>query len=75
MARSVEPLRNLGIPAEVVVTRGDARFLIPFYGRKWSSDLILVRAHVRKDLTHWMLGTRRRCPTVARRKRVPSNKR
>src|ERR1043165_8067000 len=45
------------LPAEVVVARGDARFLIPFYARKWSSDLIFVRAHVRKDLTHWMLGS------------------
>jgi nucleotide-binding universal stress UspA family protein len=56
-ALSVERLRNIGIPAEVVVARGDARFLIPFYARKWSSDLIFVRAHVRKDLTHWMLGS------------------
>ena len=56
-AVSVERLRNVGIPAEVVVARGDARFLIPFYARKWSSDLIFVRAHVRKDLTHWMLGS------------------
>ena len=56
-ALSVERLRNVGIPAEVVVARGDARFLIPFYARKWSSDLIFVRAHVRKDLTHWMLGS------------------
>src|SRR5689334_10806850 len=56
-ARSVERLRNVGIPAEVVVARGDARFLIPFHARKWSSDLIFVRAHVRKDLTHWMLGS------------------
>jgi nucleotide-binding universal stress UspA family protein len=56
-ARSFERLRNVGIPAEVVMARGDARFLIPFYARKWSSDLIFVRAHVRKDLTHWMLGS------------------
>ena len=56
-ALSVERLRSVGIPAEVVVARGDARFLIPFYARKWSSDLIFVRAHVRKDLTHWMLGS------------------
>src|ERR1051325_3017363 len=56
-ARSVERLREIGIPAEVVVTRGDARFLIPFYARKWSSDLIFVRAHVRKDYAHWMLGS------------------
>jgi nucleotide-binding universal stress UspA family protein len=50
-------LEEIGIPAEVVVARGDARHLIPFYARKWSSDLIFIRAHVRKDLTHWMLGS------------------
>ena len=50
-------LKEIGIPTEVVVVRGDARNLIPFYARKWSSDLIFVRAHVRKDLTHWMLGS------------------
>lgn len=56
-AVSVEHLRKIGIPAEVVVARGDARFLIPFYARKWSSDLIFVRAHVRKNPEHWMLGS------------------
>ena len=50
-------LEEIGIPAEVVVARGDARHLIPFYARKWSSDLVFVRAHVRKDLTHWMVGS------------------
>ncbi|HSE21110.1 MAG TPA: universal stress protein [Pyrinomonadaceae bacterium] len=50
-------LEEIGIPAEVVIARGDARHLIPFYARKWSSDLIFVRAHVRKDLVHWMLGS------------------
>jgi nucleotide-binding universal stress UspA family protein len=50
-------LEEIGIPVEVVIVRGDARHLIPFYARKWSSDLIVVRAHVRKDLTHWMLGS------------------
>jgi nucleotide-binding universal stress UspA family protein len=56
-ALSVERLREIGIPGEVLVTRGDARFLIPFFARKWSSDLIFVRAHVRKDYAHWMLGS------------------
>ena len=50
-------LEEIGITTEVVVARGDARHLIPFFARKWSSDLIFVRAHVRKDLTHWMLGS------------------
>ena len=50
-------LEEIGIPAEVVMARGDARHLIPFFARKWSSDLIFVRAHVRKDVFHWMLGS------------------
>lgn len=50
-------LEEIGIPVEVVMARGDARHLIPFYARKWSSDLIFVRAHVRKDVFHWMLGS------------------
>ncbi|HEX8138220.1 MAG TPA: universal stress protein [Pyrinomonadaceae bacterium] len=56
-ALAVERLKEVGIPAEVVVTRGDPRRLIPFFARKWSSDLIFVRAHVRNDLAHWMLGS------------------
>ncbi|HEX8650872.1 MAG TPA: universal stress protein [Pyrinomonadaceae bacterium] len=56
-ALAVERLKEVGIPAEVVVTRGDPRQLIPFFARKWSSDLIFVRAHVRNDLAHWMLGS------------------
>lgn len=58
-------LEEIGMPAEVVVARGDARHLIPFYARKWSSDLILVRAHVRRDLTHWMLGSVARAVVTA----------
>lgn len=58
-------LEEIGIPTEVVVARGDARHLIPFYARKWSSDLIFVRAHVRKDLTHWMLGSVARAVVTA----------
>jgi nucleotide-binding universal stress UspA family protein len=50
-------LDEIGIPTEVVVARGDARHLIPFFARKWSSDLIFVRAHRRRDLEHWMLGS------------------
>lgn len=56
-AIAVERLKEIGIPTEVVVTRGDARHLIPFFARKWSSDLIFVRAHVRKDWMHAMLGS------------------
>lgn len=54
---AVERLKEVGIPTEVVVARGDARHLIAFFARKWSSDLIFVRAHVRKDFAHWMLGS------------------
>ncbi len=54
---AVERLKEVGIPAEVVVTRGDPRFLIPFFARKWSSELIFVRAHVRRDFEHWMVGS------------------
>jgi len=50
-------LEEIGISAEVVVARGDARDLISFFARKWSSDLIFVRAHVLRDLDHWMLGS------------------
>jgi nucleotide-binding universal stress UspA family protein len=52
-------------PANVVVTRGDPRFLIPFFARKWSSNLIFVRAHVRKDIQHWMLGSVARAVVTA----------
>ena len=54
---AVERLKELRIPAEVVVTRGNPRVLIPFFARKWSSDLIFVRAHARKDFEHWMVGS------------------
>lgn len=55
---AVEQLKGVGIPAEVIVSRGDPRHLIPFFARKWSSDLIFVRAHVRsRDFEHWMLGS------------------
>ena len=52
-------LEEIGIPTEVVVARGDARHLIPFFARKWSSDLIFVRAHVRKDAKALDAGQRR----------------
>jgi nucleotide-binding universal stress UspA family protein len=54
---AVARLAEVGIPAEVVVTRGDPRHLISFFARKWSSDLIFMRAHARKDYMHWMLGS------------------
>ena len=56
-ALSVDRLGEVGIPAEVLVTRADPRHLIPFFARKWSSDVIFVGAHVIKSLEHWMLGS------------------
>jgi nucleotide-binding universal stress UspA family protein len=56
-ALAVGRLREVGIPPEVVMTRGDPRHLISFFARKWSSDLIFIRAHVRKDYVQWMLGS------------------
>ena len=50
-------LRTLGIPAQVTVMRGDPAFLIPFVAKKWSSDLILVRAHNRMEFRNWLLGS------------------
>jgi nucleotide-binding universal stress UspA family protein len=64
-ALAVNRLKEIGIAAEVVVTRGDARHLIPYFARKWSSDLIFVRAHVRKDFAHWMLGSVARAVVAA----------
>jgi nucleotide-binding universal stress UspA family protein len=50
-------LRALGIPSQVTVMRGDPAFLIPFVATKWSSDLILVRAHNRTEFRNWLLGS------------------
>lgn len=54
---TVEPLRWLGVEADVTVLRGDPQWLIPFEARKWSADLILIRAHNRTDFRNWMLGS------------------
>ncbi len=56
-ALAVERLRAIGIPAQVTVMRGDPAFLIPFAARKWSSDLILIRANNRTDFRNWLLGS------------------
>src|ERR1043165_3702889 len=53
----VERLRAIGIPAQVTIMRGDPAFLIPFAARKWSSDLILIRANNRMDFRNWLLGS------------------
>ncbi|HJQ32402.1 MAG TPA: universal stress protein [Pyrinomonadaceae bacterium] len=56
-ALAVEPLRWLGIEAEVAVLRGDPQWLIPLEARRWGADLILIRAHNRTDFRSWMLGS------------------
>lgn len=54
---AVERLKRIGIAARVVIMRGDPAFLIPFAARKWSADLILLRAHNRTDLRKRLLGS------------------
>ena len=54
---TVEPLRRLGIEAEVVIKRGDPTWLIPYEAREWPADLILIRAHNHTDFRSWMLGS------------------
>lgn len=56
-ALAIESLRTMGIAAEVTVMRGNPAFLISFAARKWSVDMILIRAHNRNDFRNWMLGS------------------
>ncbi|HEX3186650.1 MAG TPA: universal stress protein [Pyrinomonadaceae bacterium] len=56
-ALAVERLREIGIPAGVVIMRGDPAYLISFAARKWAADLILIRAHNRKDFRRRLLGS------------------
>ena len=56
-ALTVEPLRRLGIEAEVTIMRGDPSWLINFEARRWPADMILIRAHNRTDFRSWMLGS------------------
>ena len=56
-ALAIERLREIGIPAEVVIMRGNPVFLIPFAARKWPADEIFIRAHNRTDFRNWMLGS------------------
>lgn len=53
----IKRLEAIGIPAQVTIMRGDPAFLIPFAARKWSSDLILIRANNRMNFRNWMLGS------------------
>jgi nucleotide-binding universal stress UspA family protein len=50
-------LREIGIPAEVVIMRGNPDFLITVAARRWLADLILIRAHNRSDFRDWLLGS------------------
>jgi nucleotide-binding universal stress UspA family protein len=54
---AVERLRQIGIPARVVIMRGNPEFLISFAARKWEADLIMIRAHNRKDFRNRLLGS------------------
>ena len=56
-ALAIEHLRAMGITAQVTIMRGDPAFLIPFAARKWSADLILIRANNRMDFRNWLLGS------------------
>ena len=54
---AVERLRKIGISSRVVIMRGNPEFLISFAARKWPADLILIRAHNRKDFRSRLLGS------------------
>ena len=56
-ALAVERLQEMGIPAEVVIMRGSPEFLISFAAANWPADLILIRAHNRRDFRNWLLGS------------------
>jgi nucleotide-binding universal stress UspA family protein len=56
-ALAVDRLEEMGIETKVSVMRGSPDFLIPFAARKWSTDLIFIRAHNRKDFRNLMLGS------------------
>lgn len=56
-ALAVERLRQKRIPSRVVVMRGNPEFLISFAARSWPADLILMRAHNRKDFRSRLLGS------------------
>jgi nucleotide-binding universal stress UspA family protein len=56
-ALGVERLRRIGIPSQVVIMRGNPEFLISFAARSWPADLIMIRAHNRKDFRSRLLGS------------------
>src|ERR1041385_636334 len=56
-ALSVDRLQRIDIPTRVVVTRGNPAYLISYAAREWPADLILIRAHNRRDLRNRLLGS------------------
>ncbi len=56
-ALAVERLRKIGLPSRVVIMRGNPEFLISFAARNWPADLIIIRAHNRKDFRSRLLGS------------------
>ena len=56
-ALAIERLQQLGISSQVVIMRGNPEYLISFAARKWPADLILIRAHNRKDFRNRLLGS------------------
>ena len=56
-AFGVKSLQRIGISAQVVIMRGNPEFLIPFAARSWPADLIIIRAHNRKDFRNRLLGS------------------
>jgi nucleotide-binding universal stress UspA family protein len=56
-ALAVRRLQQIGIPSRVVIMRGNPEFLISFAARSWPADLIIMRAHNRKDLRSRLLGS------------------
>ena len=56
-ALGVERLRRIGIPSQVSIMRGNPEFLISFAARSWPADLIIIRAHNRKDFRSRLLGS------------------
>lgn len=56
-ALAVERLRRIGITAQVVIMSGEPKSLISFAARSWPADLILIRAHNRKDFRSRSLGS------------------
>jgi nucleotide-binding universal stress UspA family protein len=56
-ALAVRRLQQIGIPSRVVIMRGNPEFLISFAARSWPADLIMMRAHNRKDFRSRLLGS------------------